>query len=397
MHQLSDTINKLSESATLAMSRKSRELREKGIDVISLSLGEPDFNTPDFIKAAAKKAIDENYSTYTPVNGYLSLREAIVNKFQRDNGLTYDADQIVVSTGAKQSISNICFALLNEGDEALLPAPFWVSYQEIVKMAGGTPVSVESDIASDFKLTAEQLEASLNDKTRIIIFSSPCNPTGSYYSREELRSLAAVIAKFPKVIVLSDEIYEHINFSGKHESLAQFPEVYDQVVTVNGVSKSFAMTGWRIGYIGAPLWLAQACTKIQGQVTSGACGISQKAAEAAVSADPKLVIPMREEFEKRRDLMIQHLQEIPGVEINKPEGAFYLFPVVSSYYGKSYQDYKINNSTDLTNYLLEEEHLALVPGVAFGSDNNIRISYASSEEVLLEAMRRFKSGLSKLS
>jgi len=348
MNQLSDTINKLSESATLAMSRKSRELREKGIDVISLSLGEPDFNTPDFIKEAAKKAIDENYSKYTPVNGYLSLREAISKKFARDNGLQYDANQIVVSTGAKQSISNVCFALLSEGDEALLPAPFWVSYEEIVKMAGGTP-------------------------------------------------RAEVIAKYPNLIVVSDEIYEHINFSGKHESLAQFPEIFNQVVTVNGVSKSFAMTGWRIGYIGAPKWIADACAKIQGQVTSGANGIAQKAAEAAVLADPSVVIPMREQFEKRRDLVIGLLEDMPGVKINKPEGAFYLFPEVSSFFGKSHNGQVINNSTDLSTFLLESEHLALVTGEAFGMDNNIRISYAASEDVLVEAMKRLKNGLEKLS
>lgn len=397
MHKLSDTIQKLSESATLAMARKSRELVEKGVDVISLSLGEPDFNTPDFIKAAAKKAIDENYSKYPPVNGYLTLRQAISKKFKRDNNLDYAPEQIVVSNGAKQSISNVCFALVSQGDEVLLPSPFWVSYEEIVKMAGGTPVQLKSDISTDFKVTVAQLKEAITSKTRMIIFSSPCNPTGSYYGKEELRQMADVIAQHPDLVVVSDEIYEHINFSGKHQSIGQFENIKDQVVTVNGVSKAFAMTGWRIGYMGGPLWIAQACAKIQGQVTSGACGIAQKAAEAAVTASPDSVKEMVKEFHARRDLLIGLLQNVPGIQINEPEGAFYLFIKVNDLFGKSYNGTTVNNSSDLCEYLLAEEHLALVPGAAFGADDYIRISYASSQDVLKKAMERFKNGLAKLS
>lgn len=396
MQQVSDRLNKLSESATIAMARKSRELKAQGRDIISLSLGEPDFNTPDFIKEAAKEGIDKNFTKYMAVNGYEDLRAAISTKFKRDNGLEYTAEQIVVSTGAKQSIANVVMSLINPGDEVIIPAPYWVTYEEIVKMADGIPVVIETSIENDFKITAEELEAAITDKSRMMIYSSPCNPTGSLYSKEELRKLADVIVKYPKLIVISDEIYEHINFVGKHESLAQFSDIYNQVVTINGVSKAFAMTGWRVGYLGAPLWIAQACTKMQGQVTSGTCSIAQRATIAAVLADPSVTYEMRTAFHKRRDLVLGMLKEMDGVKINLPEGAFYVFPDISSFFGKTDGTTTINNADDLTLYILEKANVALVTGVAFGAPNCIRISYAASEEELTEAMARMGKVLAEL-
>lgn len=396
LERLSDAINNLSESQTIAMSVKSREMQEKGIDVISLSLGEPDFNTPDFIKEAAKKAIDDNYSHYPPVPGYLELREAISAKFKRDNGLDYDVKQIVVSTGAKQSLANLSLSLLNPGDEVLLPAPYWVSYYEIVKLSGATPIVVNSSVETDFKVTPEQLQKSTTNKTRMMIFSSPCNPSGSVYTKDELEGIASFLKANPNIVAVSDEIYEYINFTGQHFSLARFDDVYDQVVTVNGVSKGFAMTGWRIGYVGAPEWIAKACTKMQGQFTSGASGISQKAAQAALEADPSATIDMRNEFQRRRDKVLELLQEIPGLKLNTPPGAFYLFPDVSEYFGKSHEGGSIRNATDLCMYLLEEGRVALVTGEAFGTPECVRMSYASSIEDLVEAVNRISIALSKL-
>jgi aspartate aminotransferase len=378
------------------MARISRELKAKGLDIISLSLGEPDFNTPDFIKEAAKKAIDDNYSHYPPVNGYVELREAIAMKFKRDNNLDYTADQIIVSTGAKQSLANIVLSLVNEGDEVLLPAPYWVSYSEMVKIANGIPVAVTTTIEDDFKLTAAQLEAAITSKTKLMIYSSPCNPSGSVYTREELESLAVVLRKHPQVLVVSDEIYELINFTGAHASMGTLDGMYDRTITVNGVSKGFAMTGWRLGYLGAPLWIAQACAKIQGQFTSAPSGVSQMAAKAAVEADPSAVDFMKEAFLKRRDLMIEGLSMIDGLKINVPKGAFYIFPDASSYFGKSDGTSVINNVTELCNYLLEKEHIALVTGEAFGDPNCFRISYAASEAELKEAINRIKRALDQL-
>ncbi len=396
MKKVSNRLNNLAESATLAMARKTRELREKGLDIIGLSLGEPDFNTPDFIKDAAKKAIDENYTKYMAVNGYADLREAIAHKFKRDNNLDYKASQIVVSTGAKQSIANVVLSLINPGDEVIIPAPYWVTYEEIVKLAEGVPVFIETSIDNDFKITPYELSAAITTKTRLMIYSSPCNPTGSVYDEEELKALADVIVEHPDLIVISDEIYEHINFIGKHYSLANISKVYNQVVTVNGVSKAFAMTGWRLGYIGAPQWIADACTKMQGQITSGACGISQRAALAAVSADPSVTYAMRDAFKKRRDIVIEGLNNIKGVKTNVPEGAFYLFPDISSFFGKSDGIYKINDADDLTLYILNEALVALVSGRAFGNPNCIRFSYAASEKELKEALYRMKTVLDKL-
>jgi len=393
---LSARIDRLEESATIAMAQKSRELKAQGIDIISLSLGEPDFNTPDFVKEAAKKAIDDNFSFYMPVPGYASLREAITLKFKRDNGLDYNAKQIVVSTGAKQAIANVMMSLLDHGDEALLPVPFWVTYKEIVKMANATPVEVTTSLDADFKLSAAQLEEAITPKTRLLIFSSPCNPTGSAYTHEEFQALAEVIARHPRLVVVADEIYEHILFEGKHASLASIPEVYDQVVTVNGVSKGFAMTGWRIGYIGAPEWIAAACTKMQGQFTSGTCGIAQKAAEAALRADPSVVNEMVEEFGRRRNLVLAALKAMPGVKCNDPEGAFYVFPDVSAFFGKSHGAHTIGTANDLTMYLLEEARVALVTGEAFGDPNCLRVAYATSTDLLTEAMSRIAEALSKL-
>ena len=393
---LSDRVKNLSESATIAMARKSRELKAQGIDVISLSLGEPDFNTPDFIKQAAKEGIDQNYSKYMAVNGYEDLRMAISAKFKRDNNINYSKDQIVVSTGAKQSIANVVLSLINPGDEVIIPAPYWVSYEEIVKMAEGVPVGIETSIENDFKITPDQLKAAINTKTKLMIYSSPCNPSGSVYTKEELRGLADVLKSHPSIVVISDEIYEHINFTNSYFSMAAFDDMYNQVVTVNGVSKSFAMTGWRLGYIGAPNWIASACTKIQGQFTSGASSISQRAALAAVSEDPKVVIPMKNAFLERRNYMIKELRSISGFNINEPEGAFYLFPDVSAFFGKEFKGNKITNADELCLFLLEEAKVALVTGNAFGSPKCIRISYAASMEELKEAIGRIKNAISLL-
>ena len=393
---LSERVKNLSESATIAMARKSRELKAQGIDVISLSLGEPDFNTPDFIKQAAKEGIDQNYSKYMAVNGYEDLRMAISAKFKRDNNINYSKDQIVVSTGAKQSIANVVLSLINPGDEVIIPAPYWVSYEEIVKMAEGVPVGIETSIENDFKITPDQLKAAINTKTKLMIYSSPCNPSGSVYTKEELRGLADVLKDHPSIVVISDELYEHINFTNSYFSMAAFDDMYNQVVTVNGVSKSFAMTGWRLGYIGAPNWIASACTKIQGQFTSGASSISQRAALAAVSEDPKVVIPMKNAFLERRNYMIKELRSISGFNINEPEGAFYLFPDVSAFFGKEFKGNKITNADELCLFLLEEAKVALVTGNAFGSPNCIRISYAASMEELKEAIGRIKNAISLL-
>ena len=396
MIQLSERLLAMEESATIAMSRKSRELKAEGKDVISLSLGEPDFFTPEFIKDAAKKAMDDNFTMYTPVPGYDDLRESISRKFNRDNGLNYTKDQIVVSTGAKQSIANVVLSIVGPGDEVIVPAPYWVSYVEIVKVAEGTPVVINAGIENDFKINGKQLEAAITPKTKMLIFSTPCNPTGSVYTKEELRDLADVLVKYPNIVVISDEIYEHINFIGKHESLAQFPEVYDQVVTVNGVSKAWAMTGWRLGYIGAPKLIADACNKVQGQFTSGTCSITQKASIAAMDADPAVLKDMIVAFNNRRRLVLAALNEMDGVRANVPVGAFYVFPDVSTFFGKSYNGTVVKDANDLCLYLLAEALVALVSGDAFGDPNCIRISYAASEETLTEAMKRIKLALEKL-
>ena len=396
MIQLSERLLSMEESATIAMSRKSRELKAQGKDIISLSLGEPDFFTPQFIKDAALEAMNNNFTMYTPVPGYDDLRESIALKFKRDNNLVYTKDQIVVSTGAKQSIANVVLSLINPGDEVIIPAPYWVSYLEIVKVAEGIPVIVHAGIENDFKITGAQLEAAITPKTKLMLFSTPCNPTGSVYSKDELKDLANVLQKYPSLIALSDEIYEHINFEGKHESLAQFPEIYDQVVTVNGVSKAWAMTGWRLGYIAAHKDIAAACDKVQGQFTSATCSITQKAAIAAMNADPKILDEMIGAFKSRRKLVLEALAEIPGLVSNKPGGAFYVFPNVSSFFGKSYNGRKISNSDELCMYLLEEGLVALVGGDAFGDPNCMRISYAASEKTLTEAMKRIKNALLNL-
>ena len=396
MIRLSERLLTMEESATIAMSRKSRELKAQGKDIISLSLGEPDFFTPQFIKDAALEAMNNNFTMYTPVPGYDDLRESIALKFKRDNNLVYTKDQIVVSTGAKQSIANVVLSLINPGDEVIIPAPYWVSYLEIVKVAEGIPVIVHAGIENDFKITGAQLEAAITPKTKLMLFSTPCNPTGSVYSKDELKDLANVLKKYPSLIALSDEIYEHINFEGKHESLAQFPEIYDQVVTVNGVSKAWAMTGWRLGYIAAHKDIAAACDKVQGQFTSATCSITQKAAIAAMNADPKVLDEMIGAFKSRRKLVLDALAEIPGLVSNKPGGAFYVFPNVSSFFGKSYNGRKISNSDELCMYLLEEGLVALVGGDAFGDPNCMRISYAASEKTLTEAMKRIKNALLNL-
>ena len=396
MEIISERVNRLSESATIAMARKARELKSQGIDIISLSLGEPDFNSPDFIKDAAKEGIDKNFSKYMPVNGYQDLREAISNKFRRDNGIDYSPEQIVVSTGAKQSIANVVLSLINPGDEVIVPAPYWVSYAEIIKMAEGVPVFIDTSIKNDFKISPLELQDAITNKTKMMIYSSPCNPSGSVYSKEELRSLADVLVNYPSITVLSDEIYEHINFTGSYFSLAAFPDMYNQVVTINGVSKSFAMTGWRLGYIGAPLHIAQACTKIQGQFTSGTSSISQRAAIAAVSADPSVIHSMRDAFLSRRDFILEELNKIKGININQPQGAFYVFPDVSAFFNKSYENFTVNNSDQLAMYILETAKVAVVTGNAFGSPNCIRISYASSMEKLKDAMDRIATALNNL-
>ncbi len=396
MIQLADRVLDMEESATLAMSKKSRELKSTGKNVISLSLGEPDFFTPEFINQAAIEGIQNNFTKYTPVPGYDDLREAIANKFKRDNGLNYAKENIVVSTGAKQSIINVVLAIVNNGDEVIIPAPYWVSYIEMVKVVEGIPVVVSASIDQDFKITPEQLEAAITPKTKLVMFSSPCNPTGSVFTKEELAGLAAVIKKYPNIVVICDEIYEHIRFEGEHASLGQFPEIFEQVVTVNGVSKAWAMTGWRLGYIGAPKEIAVACEKIQGQFTSATCSIAQRAAIAAVNADPAVIKDMVHAFHQRRDLVLRLLQDIPGVKTNLPKGAFYVFPDISYFFGKSYGEYTINNATDLSLYLLAEGLVAVVTGEAFGDNNCIRFSYATSEDMLTEAMARIKMALGKL-
>lgn len=395
MIQLSDRVLEMEESATLAMSRKSRELRAQGKDIISLSLGEPDFHTPDFIKKAAAEAMEQNFTTYTPVPGYDDLRDAIANKFNRDNGIPYKRENIVVSTGAKQSIANLVMAAINPGDEVIIPAPYWVSYAEIVKVAGGIPVIVATTIESDFKFTPEQFRTAISPKTRMMMFSSPCNPTGTVYTKEELRALADVVKENPGIIVMSDEIYEHINFVGHNHSMAQFEDVREQIVTVNGVSKAWAMTGWRVGYIGAPKEIADACNKIQGQFTSGTCSIAQRAAIAAVNADPAILKEMVKAFENRRALVLEALDKMPGVKTNKPGGAFYVFPDISSFFGKKNGDKTIQSAEDLCMYLLDKG-VALVSGEAFGDANCMRISYAASEETLTEAMKRVANALAEL-
>jgi aspartate aminotransferase len=396
MSKLSDRINNLAESQTLAMAKKSRELQAQGKDIISLSIGEPDFNTPDFIKDAAKRAIDNNITRYTPVPGILEVRKAISEKFKRDNNLNYTAEQIVVSTGAKQSIANVILSMVNPGEEVIVPIPYWVSYIETIKLAEGIPVTIPTSVESNFKITPEQLKKAITPKTKMMVFSTPCNPSGSVYSKEELKALAEVIIQYPDLYVISDEIYEYINFIGKHESLAQFDFIYDRVITVNGVSKGYAMTGWRIGYIGAPKWIADACEKMQGQFTSGACSIAQMAAMEGVKAEPSVTFEMRDAFKKRRDLVLGLLREIPGLKMNTPDGAFYIFPDISSYFGKSYQNYHIKNSNDLSMFLLEIGNVALVSGDAFGDDNCIRFSYATSEDRLIESVKRVKEALAKL-
>lgn len=395
---LSDLIKRVPSSATIEMAQKSRELKEKGFDVISLTLGEPDFDTPTHIKEAAKRALDEGFTKYTPVPGLLSFRQAICKKFERDNGLKFTPDQIVVSTGAKQTIANIFLCTLNEGDEVVLPAPFWVSYGGITDMVGAKRVVIKTDITSDFKIDAPILEKYLTEKSRILIFSSPCNPTGSMYSKSELESLAEVIKRYPNLLVVSDEIYEYINYSDEPiYSIGAIESIKDQVVTVNGMAKGFAMTGWRIGYMGAPLWLAKACTKLQGQFTSGANSIAQKASEFALLEDLKPTFEMKDAFLKRRELMYKLLSEIKGLKLNIPEGAFYFFPDVSYFFGKSFENYTINSPSDLVMYILETAHVGTVGGEDFGDDNCLRISYAASEENLREAARRIKSALERLS
>ena len=396
MNQLSERLNSLSPSATLAMSQKSGELKAQGVDVINMSVGEPDFNTPDHIKEAAKKAIDENYSRYSPVAGYPALRNAIVEKLKKENGLEYTAAQISCANGAKQSVCNTIMALVNKGDEVIVPAPYWVSYPEMVKLAEGTPVIVRAGIEQDFKITPEQLEAAITPNTRALILCSPSNPTGSVYSKEELAGLAAVLAKHERIITLADEIYEHINYVGRHESIAQFTEIKDRVVIVNGVSKAYAMTGWRIGFIAAPEWIVKGVNKLQGQYTSGPCSVSQKAAEAAYTGTQAPVEEMRQAFQRRRDLIVKLAKEIPGFEVNVPEGAFYLFPKCDFFFGKKDGDRVINNADDLAMYLLEVGHVACVGGTSFGAPECIRMSYATSDENIIEAMRRIKETLAKL-
>jgi aspartate aminotransferase len=396
---LSDRILNLAESATLAMTRKSRELKAEGKDVINLSIGEPDFNTPDFIKNAAKKAIDDNYTHYPPVAGYQDLRESISKKFKRDNGLDYKAEQIIVSTGAKQSIANVMMSLLNPGDEVIVPTPYWVSYTALIQLAEGKSVFIKTEIEDDFKVTPEQLETTITENTKIFIFSSPCNPSGSVYTKEELSALAVVFEKYPEITIISDEIYEHINFTEAHASMAQFESIKEQVVTINGVSKGFAMTGWRLGFMGAPLEIAKACDKFQGQITSATCSIAQRAAIAALEKAPQDIpelSTMLTAFRERRDLVLDMLNDIPGFITNVPKGAFYIFPDISEFFGKSDGETKIENSTDLCLYFLNQVHVALVPGEAFGNPNCLRISYAAANDVLVDAMERLKKAVSKL-
>ncbi len=394
--QISQRVQKLAESETLAMSRRANEMKEKGIDVINMSLGEPDFKTPDFLKRAAKEAIDKDFSYYTPVPGYKELQEAVCRKFKRDNGLDYKPNQIVVSTGAKQSIINVIMAIVNPGDEVVLPAPYWVSYSEMVSLFEGTVVEARTGIETDFKITPALLEKYITPKTRVFLFSSPCNPTGTTYTENELRALGEVFKKHPQVVIISDEIYEHINFEGKTFSLAAIPELFERTVTVNGLSKGFAMTGWRLGYIGAPKAIADACVKIQGQFTSGTCSITQRAAIAAMDMDPAEITPMREAFRKRRDLIVKLFKEIPHVQVNNPQGAFYLFPKVDWYFGKSDGKTTIKDAKDLCMWLLDEARVALTPGGSFGAPDYFRLSYATSEEKITDACTRIKAALGKL-
>ncbi len=397
MLQVSERLASLSPSATFAMAQKSNELKAQGVDVISLSVGEPDFNTPHHIKEAAKKAIDDNFSFYSPVVGFPELRKAICEKLKNENDLTYTPAQIVCSNGAKQSLCNVLMAVVGKGDEVIIPAPFWVSYPEMVKIADGTPVIIYSDIESDFKITPEQLEAAITPQTKVIMLCSPSNPTGSVYTREELKGLADVLAKYPEIIILSDEIYEHINYLDKHVSIAEFPEVFDRTVIVNGVSKGYAMTGWRLGWIAAPKWIADACSTLQGQYTSNPCTIAQKAAEAAYTGNQQCVADMRVAFERRKNLVVTMAREIPGLKVNEPKGAFYVFPDCSAYFGKVFNGTTINNPEDLALYLLAEAHVACVGGTDFGAPTCIRMSYATSDEKLVEAFTRIKTALGKLS
>ncbi|WP_417097319.1 pyridoxal phosphate-dependent aminotransferase [Leyella stercorea] len=396
MAELSNRLNRLAPSQTLAMSQKSGEMKAQGIDVINMSVGEPDFNTPDHIKEAAKKAVDENFSRYSPVPGYMDLRKAIVAKLKNENHLDYTTSEILVSSGAKQSVCNTVMALVNDGEEVIIPAPYWVSYPQMVKLAGGTPVIVNAGFEQNFKMTPEQLEAAITPKTRMLILCSPSNPTGSVYTKDELEALAEVIRRHDDLFVLADEIYEHINYVGKHESIAQFPGMKERTIIVNGVSKAYAMTGWRIGFIAAPEWIVKGCNKLQGQYTSGPCSVSQKAAEAAYTTSQECVETMRKAFERRRDLIVELAKEIPGLEVNCPQGAFYLFPKCSGFYGKSYEGKTINNSTDLAMFLLEEGYVATVGGDAFGDPECFRMSYATSDDNIREAMRRIKETLAKL-
>ncbi len=390
---LSKRINAMATSATLAMAAKARELREEGKDIIGLSLGEPDFNVPEFVKDAAIKAVKDNYHSYTPVDGYGDLKNAIITKFKRDNNLSYTAHQIVVSTGAKQSLANLAMVLLNDGDEVLLPAPYWVSYSDISKLAGGIPVEIPTSIESDFKITPESLKASISSKTKMMIYSSPCNPSGSVYTKEELRALADVLIDYPEIIVISDEIYEHINFTEQHTSMAVFEDMYNRTVVVNGVSKAYSMTGWRIGYIGAPTWIARACNKMQGQITSGANCIAQQATITALESSPEKIKYMIDAFKERRKLILNLIAEIPGFKTNTPQGAFYVFPDISYYFGKNIKGTLINTASDFSMYLLEKANVATVTGEAFGNPNCIRISYAASEEAISEACKRIKEVL----
>ncbi len=396
MENVSKRLASLSSSQTIAMNQKSREMKEQGIDVINLSVGEPDFPSPDHIKAAAKQAIDDNYSFYAPVPGYADFRKAICTKFKNENNLEYTPDQIVVSTGAKHSIANVLISIIDPGDEVIVPAPYWVSYVEQVKIAEGINVIIETSFDQDYKISAQQLENAITPKTKALILCSPSNPTGSVYSHDELKSLADVLRKHPRIIIISDEIYEHINFVGKHTSIAEFPGMYEQTVVVNGVSKAYAMTGWRIGYMGAPLWIAKACNKLQGQMTSGATSVAQRAALVALEGDQKCVADMNDAFQRRRDLVMKRLNKISGVKCSVPDGAFYVFPDMSHFYGKSAANSKINGSMDLCLYLLSEGRIATVPGDAFGAPDNIRISYANSDENLVKAMDRLEKALGQL-
>ena len=396
MAQLSNRLNRLAPSETLAMSQKSNDMKAQGIDIINLSVGEPDFNTPDHIKEAAKQAVDNNFSKYSPVPGYMDLRKAIVTKLKKENGLEYTTNEILCSNGAKQSVCNTLMALINDGDEVIIPAPYWVSYPQMVKLAGGEPVIVNAGFDQDFKMTSEQLEAAITPKTKMLIICSPSNPTGSVYSKEELKGLADVILKHEDIFVLADEIYEHINYIGKHESIAQFPGMKERSIIVNGISKAYAMTGWRIGFIAGPEWIVKGCNKLQGQYTSGPCSVSQKAAEEAYIGSQECVDEMRKAFERRRNLIVKLANEIQGLEVNNPEGAFYLFPKCSSFFGKSDGNTMINTSTDLAFYLLETAHVATVGGDAFGDPECFRMSYATSDENIHEAMRRIKEALEKL-